>query len=193
MERLTRAIAIDFDGCLCENKWPEIGEPHWDVIHAAIREQVGGASLILWTCRHGYLLSEAIDACENWGLTFDAVNENLPERLEYYGSESRKISADEYWDDHAVHMPEPPNNPLTLEELREMDGEPVWVTPTKESKNWWIPSTVYWRRPKMDTGWWMLVNAEEEKCFESHWASAYFSDYGKNWLAYRRKPEEGTM
>ena len=24
----------------------------------------------------------------------------------------------------------PPNEPLTLEELREMDGEPVWVTPT---------------------------------------------------------------
>lgn len=23
----------------------------------------------------------------------------------------------------------PPNDPLTLEELREMDGEPVWVTP----------------------------------------------------------------
>lgn len=23
----------------------------------------------------------------------------------------------------------PPNDPLTLEELREMDGEPVWITP----------------------------------------------------------------
>lgn len=86
----------------------------------------------------------------------------------------------------------PPNYPLTLEELREMDGEPVWVAPTRESKNWWVPSTIFWKRPKMDTGWWMLVNAEEEKCFESHWASAYFSEYGKNWVAYRRKPEEGT-
>ncbi len=81
--------------------------------------------------------------------------------------------------------------PLTLEELREMDREPVWVTPTKASKNWWMPSTVYWDRPKMDAGWWMLVNAGERKCFESHLASAYFSDYGKNWLAYRRRPEEG--
>lgn len=83
----------------------------------------------------------------------------------------------------------PPNDPLTLEQLQEMDGEPVWVTPTKASKNWWMPSTVYWDRPKMAAGWWMLVNAGERKCFESHLASAYFSDYGKNWLAYRRKPE----
>lgn len=32
----------------------------------------------------------------------------------------------------AEHMPTltPPNEPLTLEELRQMDGEPVWVTPT---------------------------------------------------------------
>lgn len=29
------------------------------------------------------------------------------------------------------HMPTltPPNEPLTIKELREMDGEPVWVTP----------------------------------------------------------------
>ena len=32
---MRKAIAIDFDGCLCENAWPEIGAPHWDVIHAA--------------------------------------------------------------------------------------------------------------------------------------------------------------
>lgn len=62
---MIRTIAIDFDGCLCEDAWPEIGEPHWDVIRAAIREQVSGASLILWTCREGYLLSEAVAACES--------------------------------------------------------------------------------------------------------------------------------
>lgn len=134
---LTRAIAIEFDGCLCTNNWPEIGEPNWPVIKAAIREQVSGASLILWTCRHGYLLSEAIEACERWGLTFDAVNENLPERLAYYGSESRKISADEYWDDHAVLMPAEPNPPLTLEQLGKLDGMPVWIEWKEESKEGW--------------------------------------------------------
>ena len=24
---MQKAIAIDFDGCLCENKYPDIGEP----------------------------------------------------------------------------------------------------------------------------------------------------------------------
>ena len=32
--------------------------------------------------------------------------------------------------DMAISALSPPNEPLTLEELREMDGEPVWVTPT---------------------------------------------------------------
>lgn len=25
-------IAVDFDGTLCENKWPEIGEPNTELI-----------------------------------------------------------------------------------------------------------------------------------------------------------------
>lgn len=124
---MRKVIAIDFDGCLCEDAWPEIGAPHMQVIDAALQEQGKGAALILWTCRNGDLLASAVEWCRERGLVFDAVNENLPERLEYYGSETRKISADEYWDDCAVHMPEPPNDALTLEELREMDGEPVYL------------------------------------------------------------------
>ena len=52
-------------------------------------------------------------------MIFDAINENLPERLEYYGCESRKISADEYWDDRAVHMPKPPYRPGDILYVRE--------------------------------------------------------------------------
>ena len=33
-----RAIAIDFDGTLCENEYPDIGEPNWNVIYQAIQE-----------------------------------------------------------------------------------------------------------------------------------------------------------
>ena len=50
-----RAIAIDFDGTLCENNYPDIGEPNWNVIYQAIQEQKHGAGLILWTCREGKL------------------------------------------------------------------------------------------------------------------------------------------
>lgn len=96
------AIAIDFDGCLCSNHYPEIGAPHWSIIAEAKREQQMGAGLILWTCREGKLLDDALAACERWGLRFDAVNDSLPSWKEFYGNDTRKVGADEYWDDKAV-------------------------------------------------------------------------------------------
>ena len=45
-----RAIAIDFDGTLCENNYPDIGEPNWNVIYEAIQElfeDLGGVTLEL--------------------------------------------------------------------------------------------------------------------------------------------------
>ena len=171
---MRKAIAIDFDGCLCENAWPDIGAPHWPVIRAAQLEQHEGAALILWTCRCGEMLEAAKAWCRDCGLIFDAVNENLPERLEHCGCESRKISADEYWGDCAVHMPAPPNDPLTLEELREMDGEPVYLD-------------------FGDGGEWALVRILQGKVFVVHKnaipspVNILFECGGK---AYRRKPEE---
>lgn len=98
-----KVIAVDFDGCICKLDYPNIGEPNWRVIEALKNEKANGSKLILWTCRCGHLLTEAIEACNSWGIKFDAINENVPERLEKYEySDSRKVSADEYWDDLAV-------------------------------------------------------------------------------------------
>jgi len=97
-----RVIAIDFDGCLCENDWPDVGDPHWSVIHDALEAKASGAKLILWTCRDGEDLKVAIEACKSWGLEFDAVNDNLPELKKLWENNPRKIAAKEYWDDRAV-------------------------------------------------------------------------------------------
>lgn len=35
---MQKAIAIDFDGCLCVNKYPEIGEPILHVIDEAKKQ-----------------------------------------------------------------------------------------------------------------------------------------------------------
>lgn len=35
----SKIIAVDFDGTLCENKWPEIGEPHTEVIEYIKKER----------------------------------------------------------------------------------------------------------------------------------------------------------
>ena len=97
-----KAIAIDFDGCLCDNAYPAIGAPHWGVIARAKMEQEAGAGLILWTCREGQRLREAVAACESWGLHFDAINESLPSWIAAFNNAPRKVGASEYWDDRAV-------------------------------------------------------------------------------------------
>lgn len=101
---MRRAIAIDFDGTICTNAYPNIGEPKWALINEAIKQQQKGAGLILWTCREGAYLSAAVAACEGWGLHFDAVNESLPDWIEAWGTNPRKVAASEYWDDRAISI-----------------------------------------------------------------------------------------
>ena len=97
-----KTIAVDFDGCLCENKWPDIGEANQPIINELARRQAEGDKLILWTCREGKMLSAAILWALNHGLRFDAINDNLPEHQKQYGNNCRKVYADEYWDDKSV-------------------------------------------------------------------------------------------
>lgn len=102
---MRKVIAVDFDGCLCTDAWPLAGKPNWGIINRAKEEQAAGAALILWTCREGHDLDTALAACSEWGLTFDAVNDNVPELKEAWGNDTRKVGATEYWDDRAVRMP----------------------------------------------------------------------------------------
>lgn len=94
-------VAVDFDGTIVTNAFPRIGEPRVDVIQMLKKMKIRGAKLILWTCRQGHYLDEAVEACEKFGLHFDAINENLPEVNEAMGSDSRKVVADLYIDDRA--------------------------------------------------------------------------------------------
>lgn len=73
----------------------------------------------------------------------------------------------------------PPNPPLTLEELRGMDGEPVWLE--RVGDNYHIYSA------------WALVNREHCLCRTADGSPAFFELFGTAWRAYRRKPEEGTI
>lgn len=95
-------IAVDFDGCLCEDEYPEIGKAHQSVIDELLRRQKEGCELILWTCREGWLLAEAVGWCKAHDLRFDAVNANSPRLVAKFGNDCRKVGADEYWDDRAV-------------------------------------------------------------------------------------------
>lgn len=98
-DRDYRIIAVDFDGTLCKDEWPYIGEPNVDMVNYIKKCKKDGDKVILWTCRAGEELLKAVAWCRRYGIILDAVNENLPEMIEKYGGDSRKIFADEYIDD----------------------------------------------------------------------------------------------
>ena len=95
----SKIIACDFDGTLCINKYPEIGAPNEKLIQYLRGRQSEGNKIILWTCRVGKQLEDAVRWCYDRGLIFDSVNENLPEIIDAFGSDTRKIFANEYIDD----------------------------------------------------------------------------------------------
>lgn len=99
-----KIIAVDFDGCICSGAWPGIGDPNTPLINALKDFREHGHKVILWTCREGKFLEEALAWCSEHGLEFDAVNANLEEMNALYGNDCRKIGADIYIDDKAVNI-----------------------------------------------------------------------------------------
>ena len=95
-------FAIDFDGTLCVDRYPAIGEPREDIIAAVLDAQRAGNRFILWTCRVDKRLEEAVAWGAARGLVFDAVNDNLPDMIVLYGNNCRKVFADGYIDDRNV-------------------------------------------------------------------------------------------
>ncbi len=73
----------------------------------------------------------------------------------------------------------PENKPLTLDELRQMDGDPVWVVVPGHAPICEIVVENYKDGIKM-------ANAEDTDDYGA------FDLYGKTWLAYARRPEDAT-
>lgn len=106
-------IAVDFDGTLSLGEWPSCGPANTELMNYLKGRKALGDRLILWTCRAGEQLQDAVDWCKSYGMEFDAINDNLPEIVERYGGNSRKICCDYYIDDKAVFR----------DEYRVVDGE----------------------------------------------------------------------
>ena len=96
-----KIIAVDFDGTLCEDRWPLIGAPNKELLEYLITQQQLGDKIILWTCRVNTELYNAVRWCAEQGLVFDKVNANIDEHVLKYGCDTRKIYADIYIDDRA--------------------------------------------------------------------------------------------
>ena len=102
----SKTYAVDFDGTISLGEWPAVGPANERLILYLLNRKRYGDKLILWTCRVGEDLDAAICFCAQQGLHFDAVNDNLPEVVERYGSNSRKITCDYYIDDRSVTVNE---------------------------------------------------------------------------------------
>lgn len=84
-------LLIDFDGTLCENAYPAIGEVKISkidkrpIIDKVIEMGQVGWYIILWTCRTGKELEDAITWSGERGLFFDKVNDDHPDAHEAFG------------------------------------------------------------------------------------------------------------
>jgi len=94
-------IAVDFDGTIVENKYPQIGKPIIFALETLKKLQEEGHLLILWTYRSGKELDEAVIFCKKNGLHFYAVNKSYPEEV-FEETQSRKIQADIFIDDRNI-------------------------------------------------------------------------------------------
>jgi FMN phosphatase YigB (HAD superfamily) len=101
-------IAIDFDGTLCDHRFPEIGNEVPEAFKYLKEFQEAGAKLVLWTMRSdgredGFNpLTEAIEWCKERGIEFWSHNSN-PEQSSW--TSSPKCYAHLYIDDAAFGCP----------------------------------------------------------------------------------------
>lgn len=90
-------IAVDFDGTIVKDRFPYVGSANPGAVFTIKRLKNAGVKIILWTCRTGQYLNDAINWCKRNGIEFDAVNENIPGCFKT----SNKVAADLYIDDHS--------------------------------------------------------------------------------------------
>lgn len=99
-ERKITVVGVDFDDTIAYTHYPTIIKPlphAMDVLRVLMNDPY--TILILWTCREGEYLQQALDFCELYGIKFDYVNENCKRNLDLYTVDCRKVSADIYIDD----------------------------------------------------------------------------------------------
>jgi hypothetical protein len=96
-------IAVDYDGTIDFAGFPKTGKVDEEAVATLKAWKNKGNALILWTCRTGEQLANAVRCCKENGLEFDAINDNLPE-IKEAGFLSPKVFADFYIDDRGLGM-----------------------------------------------------------------------------------------
>lgn len=107
-------VAVDFDGTISRGTYPAIDgeQPYAGEVLRTLHQQ--GHYIIIWTCRCGDRLLDAINWLVAHQIPFDRVNDHNPDNVAKYGEGGKKIYAHCYIDD------------------KNIGGFPGWLTCLKE-------------------------------------------------------------
>lgn len=192
---MARTVVFDFDGVIHSytSGWKgetNIPDPPVPGIQEALKEiHDAGYEVVVVSTRCKTVLGRM--AIENWldmyGMTqeVDKVCKEKPPAIAYIDDRAicfdghpetllKKIQNFQPW--YKMPTLTPPNEPMTIEQLRGMDGEPVWIVDIGPHK-WYGPG-------------WAIV--DRDNCLvrtAKNWNPVFFERYGERWLAYRRPPE----
>ena len=131
-------VAVDFDGTLCADAFPEVGAPNQAVIDYVKRLAADGSKIILFTSRENgtrKLLDEAVAFCKAQEIPLYAVNENPGNphaaKIGLKPSDGRKVYADLYIDDKAI-------NPAEIQDMEDGDKpKPFELPPEAAADERW--------------------------------------------------------
>ncbi|PVW17029.1 BT0820 family HAD-type phosphatase [Marixanthomonas spongiae] len=129
----TLTIAVDFDGTIVEDHYPNIGKPKLFAFETLRKLQENGHRLILWTYRNGKALDDAVAFCKEQGVIFYSINKSFPEE-NFDPKYSRKINADIFIDDRNI------GGLLQWGQVyQQLIGEEKPDIQTKKKKSGWLP------------------------------------------------------
>ena len=121
-----------------------------------------------WICPSS---DEANEYCELWSVKDDAI-----QYLKAYKDDRNDLSAlRAFWAEQQA------NDPLTWDELKQMEGKPVWVEYDGYTPDWEVIENVGATRSSISdfTG----------DFIETHMSILHKEDMGKTWKAYRKEWE----
>ncbi|MCM8533874.1 MAG: hypothetical protein NE330_22110 [Lentisphaeraceae bacterium] len=93
-------IAVDFDGTCVTERYPDVGEEMpgcTETLKALVNR---GHKLVLWTCREGHKLEDAVEWFEGRKIPLVGINET-PLEDDFRQEGGRKVFANLYIDDKA--------------------------------------------------------------------------------------------
>lgn len=114
-------IAVDFDGTICRSSFPQINgqQPYAKEVINELYDK--GHYIIIWTCRTGDNLINAINWMLEQGIKFNRVNDHNPDNVAKYGDGGKKVYAHCYIDDKNIFGF--PGWLETMKEIQKMEQE----------------------------------------------------------------------